>query len=39
VPHILMAIIGDDAVVPGTRIVSMGFGPGLTATGLLFEKC
>lgn len=39
VPHILMSIVEDAGVAPGTRIVSMGFGPGLTASGLLLEKC
>jgi alkylresorcinol/alkylpyrone synthase len=38
VPHILKAIIDESAVLPGTRIVCLGFGPGLTVTGLVLEK-
>jgi predicted naringenin-chalcone synthase len=38
VPHILMEVLKDEAVAPGTPILSMGFGPGLTATGLVLEK-
>jgi len=39
IPYVFKRLAEDDAVLPGTRIVSMGFGPGLTATGLLLEKC
>ena len=38
VPHILMDMANDQAIPSGTQIVSMGFGPGLTATGLVLEK-
>jgi predicted naringenin-chalcone synthase len=38
VPHILMEVLQDPDVAPGTPIISMGFGPGLTATGLVLEK-
>ncbi|AOJ71512.1 MULTISPECIES: 3-oxoacyl-[acyl-carrier-protein] synthase III C-terminal domain-containing protein [Burkholderia] len=38
VPHIWQAMLGDDAVPVGGKIVSVAFGPGLTATSLLFEK-
>lgn len=38
VPHIWKEIAEDDAIPAGTKIMSMGFGPGLTATGLILEK-
>lgn len=38
VPHILKEIVEETAIVAGTRIVSLGFGPGLTVTGLVLEK-
>lgn len=38
VPHILKAIVEETAVLPGTRVVCLGFGPGLTVTGLVLEK-
>jgi alkylresorcinol/alkylpyrone synthase len=38
VPHIFSEIINDPTIVPGTKVVAMAFGPGLTATGLLVEK-
>jgi alkylresorcinol/alkylpyrone synthase len=38
VPHIFSEIINDPKIVPGTKVVAMAFGPGLTATGLLVEK-
>jgi predicted naringenin-chalcone synthase len=38
VPHILLQLSRDSSVPPGTRIVALGFGPGLTATGALLEK-
>lgn len=38
VPHILGEIIDDDNIKSGTKILSIAFGPGLTATGLLLEK-
>ncbi len=37
-PHVWHRLVGDAAVVPGTRIVSLAFGPGLTVCGALFEK-
>ncbi|MFT4973681.1 MAG: alkylresorcinol/alkylpyrone synthase, partial [Saprospiraceae bacterium] len=36
--HIFSEIINDPKIVPGTKVVAMAFGPGLTATGLLVEK-
>ena len=38
VPHILKEIIDETDIRPGTRVVSLGFGPGLTVTGLVLEK-
>lgn len=38
VPHIWKAILEDDSVPVGTKIVSLGFGPGLTATGAVLRK-
>lgn len=38
VPHILAGMVDDSSVGAGTRIVCLGFGPGLTVTGLVLEK-
>jgi alkylresorcinol/alkylpyrone synthase len=38
VPHILKEILEEAGIPVGTRIVCLGFGPGLTATGLVLEK-
>jgi predicted naringenin-chalcone synthase len=38
VPHILKGLLEERAVKVGTRIVCLGFGPGLTVTGLVLEK-
>lgn len=38
VPHILKAILDEKSISRGTRIVCLGFGPGLTITGLVLEK-
>jgi predicted naringenin-chalcone synthase len=38
VPHILKGLLEEKAVRVGTRIVCLGFGPGLTVTGLVLEK-
>lgn len=37
-PHIWMAAVADDGIKPGTPIVSLAFGPGLTIAGALFRK-
>jgi predicted naringenin-chalcone synthase len=37
-PHIWAKILADAGVSPGTHVVSLAFGPGLTVTGALFEK-
>jgi predicted naringenin-chalcone synthase len=37
-PHIWAKILADAGVRPGTHVVSLAFGPGLTVTGALFEK-
>ncbi len=38
VPHILKAILEERSIPRGRRIVCLGFGPGLTITGLVLEK-
>ncbi len=38
VPHILKAILDEKAIPSGRRILALGFGPGLTITGLVLEK-
>ena len=38
VPYILKDILGDKAIRPGTLVVCLAFGPGLTVTGLVLEK-
>nr|VFK19220.1 MAG: Chalcone and stilbene synthases, C-terminal domain [Candidatus Kentron sp. LFY] len=38
VPHIWHAIVNDDTVPKGKPVVSLAFGPGLTACGMLMEK-
>lgn len=38
IPHIFKAILDDDKVERGAKIVSLAFGPGLTITGALLEK-
>ncbi|PRZ27942.1 3-oxoacyl-[acyl-carrier-protein] synthase III C-terminal domain-containing protein [Flavobacterium granuli] len=38
IPHIFNEIVNDSNIQPGTKVVAMAFGPGLTATGLLLEK-
>nr|VFJ98983.1 MAG: Predicted naringenin-chalcone synthase [Candidatus Kentron sp. H]VFJ99214.1 MAG: Predicted naringenin-chalcone synthase [Candidatus Kentron sp. H]VFK03865.1 MAG: Predicted naringenin-chalcone synthase [Candidatus Kentron sp. H] len=38
VPYIWHAITNDETVPKGKLVVSLGFGPGLTACGMLMEK-
>jgi alkylresorcinol/alkylpyrone synthase len=38
IPHILKGILEEKGIAVGTRIVALGFGPGLTVTGLVLEK-
>lgn len=38
VPHIFKAIVEEPGIPVGTRIVCLGFGPGLTASGSVLEK-
>lgn len=38
VPHIYGDLLADPAVPSGAHVLSMGFGPGLTATGLILQK-
>ena len=37
-PHVWKSILEDEAVPPGTLIVSLAFGPGLTIAGALLRK-
>jgi predicted naringenin-chalcone synthase len=37
-PHIWSRLVADESVRPGTLIVSLAFGPGLTVCGGLFRK-
>jgi alkylresorcinol/alkylpyrone synthase len=37
-PHIWQDIVESDHIAPGTKVLSMAFGPGLTVIGALFEK-
>lgn len=38
VPHIWEKILNDPEIMPGTKIVSLAFGPGLCISGALMEK-
>jgi alkylresorcinol/alkylpyrone synthase len=38
VPHILNVIVEDAGIPKGARIVSLGYGPGVTIAGLVLEK-
>lgn len=38
IPYILNNIVEDTIIKSGTKVIAMAFGPGLTATALLFEK-
>lgn len=37
-PHIWKLVVESDDIAPGTKVLSMAFGPGLTVIGALFEK-
>lgn len=37
-PHIWMRILEDSSIAPGTLVLSLAFGPGLTICGGLFRK-
>src|SRR5579883_798696 len=37
-PHIWQLILQSPEIRPGTKVLSMAFGPGLTVIGALFEK-
>ena len=37
-PHVWKTILEDEAVQPGTLVVSLAFGPGLTISGALLRK-
>lgn len=38
VPYILMDVLMDPAIPSGANVLTMGFGPGLTASGLILQK-
>nr|VFK59144.1 MAG: Predicted naringenin-chalcone synthase [Candidatus Kentron sp. TUN]VFK67725.1 MAG: Predicted naringenin-chalcone synthase [Candidatus Kentron sp. TUN] len=38
VPYVWHAIVNDDTIPKGKLVLSMAFGPGLTACGMLMEK-
>ena len=38
IPHVWEKIVSTDSIPVGTKVVSVGFGPGLTTAGLLLEK-
>jgi predicted naringenin-chalcone synthase len=38
IPYIWREIVADQNIPAGTRVISMAFGPGLTATGAVLEK-
>jgi predicted naringenin-chalcone synthase len=38
-PHVWKAILEDDAIPGKTLIVSLAFGPGLTLSGGILQKC
>lgn len=38
-PHVWQRLVDDERVAPGTLILSLAFGPGLTLCGGLFRKC
>jgi predicted naringenin-chalcone synthase len=38
VPRILKSIVEEPSVPFGSRVIAIGFGPGLTMTGLLMQK-
>lgn len=37
-PHVWHRVLSDDGVRPGTLVVSLAFGPGLTMCGGIFRK-
>ena len=37
-PHVWQAILEDPAAAPGTLVVALAFGPGLTISGALLRK-
>jgi predicted naringenin-chalcone synthase len=37
-PHVWKAILDDETIPPGTLVVSLAFGPGLTIAGALLRK-
>jgi predicted naringenin-chalcone synthase len=37
-PHVWMRIVNDERTPPGTLVLSLAFGPGLTVCGAIFRK-
>jgi len=37
-PHLWDRIVRDEAIRPGTKVLSLGLGPGLTVAGMIMEK-
>ena len=37
-PHIWMDLVRDPTIVPGTLVVSLAFGPGLTVSAAVMQK-
>jgi alkylresorcinol/alkylpyrone synthase len=37
IPHIWKSLIDDDDIKHGQTVITMAFGPGLTATGFILE--
>lgn len=37
-PHIWDSIVRDETIAKGTKVLSIGFGPGLTVAGMIMEK-
>jgi predicted naringenin-chalcone synthase len=37
-PHIWQHVVESDSIRPGTKVLSMAFGPGLTVIGAIFER-
>lgn len=37
-PHLWERIVSDDSIPAGTKVLSIGFGPGLAVAGMIMEK-
>jgi predicted naringenin-chalcone synthase len=38
-PTIWSRLLRDPSIQPGTRVISLAFGPGLTIAGAVFRRC